>query len=200
MTISNQRNLEFSPKTKNGIRICTKNPDYYSVFWAELLAIEEVLNFCITESVNIDIWIMSGNRSSIQHLPEWGRHGGQNDNEYFVKLLNYLSADIKIFFHWVPSHVNICGNEIADGLIREGSCKDSTHGSCLTFSEIATRVKQDIRSSWIQAPVHQRYEENRPGAALIETSSGRNEAILARLSNGHTRTQPHVASLTVYLP
>ncbi|GFS89914.1 uncharacterized protein TNCV_4839951 [Trichonephila clavipes] len=47
---------------------------------------------------------------------------------------------------WVLSHVNVCGNKIADGLAREGSHKDSTHGGCLTFSEIVTRVKQDISS------------------------------------------------------
>ncbi|GFV19180.1 uncharacterized protein TNCV_3223981 [Trichonephila clavipes] len=63
------------------------------------------------------------------------------------------------------SHVNVCVNEIADGLNRQGSHKDSTRGGCLTFSEIVTRVKQDISSSWRQAPVH---EGNCPGAAEMK--------------------------------
>ncbi|GFT85875.1 uncharacterized protein TNCV_3255291 [Trichonephila clavipes] len=60
---------------------------------------------------------------------------------------------------WVPSHVNVCENEIADGLTREGSHKNSMHGGCLVFSEIATRAKQDVSSSWKQAPVHEWYAE-----------------------------------------
>ncbi|GFU23138.1 hypothetical protein TNCV_3515771 [Trichonephila clavipes] len=44
---------------------------------------------------------------------------------------------------WVTSHMNVCGNEIADGLACQDSYKDSMHCGCLTVSEIATRVKQD---------------------------------------------------------
>ncbi|GFT67411.1 RNase H domain-containing protein [Trichonephila clavipes] len=98
---------------------------------------------------------------------------------------------------WVPSHVNVCGNDIADGLTREGSHKNSMHGGCLTFSEIATRVKQDVSSSWKQVPVHEWYEGNHPGAALLEIGSRRDETTLARFRSGHTRVQRHVAGLKV---
>ncbi|GFW46212.1 uncharacterized protein TNCV_2813091 [Trichonephila clavipes] len=125
----------------NGIRICKRNPDFYSVFWAELLAIEEALKFCFTESANTDIWMLSDSQSSIQHLSELWRHGDRTTS--IVQLLNSLSANVKLFFQWVSSHVNVCGNEIADGLACEGSHKYFTHGGCLTFSEIVTWVKQD---------------------------------------------------------
>ncbi|GFV52023.1 hypothetical protein TNCV_1323761 [Trichonephila clavipes] len=71
----------------------------------------------------------------------------------------------------------------------EDSHKDSTHGVCLTFSEIATGVKQDTCSSWRQAPVHEWFEGNHPGAALLWTSSRRIETIFARLHRGHTIAQ-----------
>ncbi|GFT26624.1 hypothetical protein TNCV_3604351 [Trichonephila clavipes] len=61
----------------------------------------------------------------------------------------------KSYLKLVPSHVNVCGTEIADSLVHKGSHKDSLLGSCLTFSEIASRVKQDISSSLRHAPVHQ---------------------------------------------
>ncbi|GFW78220.1 uncharacterized protein TNCV_136891 [Trichonephila clavipes] len=62
-------------KKWNGIRICNRNPNYYSVFWAELLAIAEALKCCFTESINTDIWVFSDSHRSIQHLSEWRRHG-----------------------------------------------------------------------------------------------------------------------------
>ncbi|GFS73124.1 RNase H domain-containing protein [Trichonephila clavipes] len=99
----------------------------------------------------------------------------QNDND--VQLLNCMSVNVKIFFQWVPLHVNLCGNEIADVWAREDSRKDSTHGGCLTFSEIATRIKQDISPFWRQAPVHELYERNRP---FLGTGSRRNETTFAK--------------------
>ncbi|GFX32925.1 transposase [Trichonephila clavipes] len=67
--------------------------------------------------------------------------------------------------------MNVCKNEIADGFAREGSHEDSTRGGCLSFSEIATLVKQDIGSSWRQAPVCKLFR------------------------CGHTRAQRHVAGV-----
>ncbi|GFX29897.1 RNase H domain-containing protein [Trichonephila clavipes] len=97
-----------------------------------------------------------------------------------IQVLNSLSANVKICFQWVLLHVNVFGNEIINGLAREGSHKDSTNGGCLTFSKIATRVKENTNSSWKQAPVHEWYEGNRSGAALLGTCSRRDETNLAR--------------------
>ncbi|GFU20031.1 uncharacterized protein TNCV_1191751 [Trichonephila clavipes] len=83
-----------------------------------------------------------------------------------------LIADVKIFFQWVPSHVNVCGIEIVDGLAFEDIHKDSARGGCLTFPEIATR-KQDISSSWRQTHVYEWYGGNYPGASLLGRSSRR---------------------------
>ncbi|GFT66091.1 RNase H domain-containing protein [Trichonephila clavipes] len=80
-----------------GIRICKKNPDFCSVFRAELLAIEEALKFCFAESVNTDIWIFSDSRNSIQRLSKWWRHGDRMTTST-VHLLNSLSANVKIIF------------------------------------------------------------------------------------------------------
>ena len=67
-----------------------------------------------------------------------------------VQRFNFLSANINndIFFQWVPSHVNVCVNENADELAREASIKDAKSDYCHTFSEIASRVKQNINDLW----------------------------------------------------
>ncbi|GFT24111.1 uncharacterized protein TNCV_2063641 [Trichonephila clavipes] len=65
---------------------------------------------------------MSDSRSSIQHLSEWWKHGDRTTTN-IVQILNSLNANVKIFFQWVPSYVNVCWNEIADGQSREISRK-----------------------------------------------------------------------------
>ncbi|GFV79510.1 hypothetical protein TNCV_279651 [Trichonephila clavipes] len=45
--------------------------------------------------------------------------------------------------------------------------------------------------------VHEWYEGNHPGAALLGTGSRRDETTLARFRRGHTRAQRHVSGLKV---
>ncbi|GFU08165.1 hypothetical protein TNCV_3766181 [Trichonephila clavipes] len=59
-------------------------------------------------------------------------------------------------------------------------------------------VKQDVSSSWKQAPLHEWFEGNHP--VLLGTVSRRDETSLARFRSGHTRAQRHVAVLKVYPP
>ncbi|GFU97041.1 hypothetical protein TNCV_1423411 [Trichonephila clavipes] len=80
----------------------------------------------------------------------------------------------------------------------EDTHKDSTHGGHLAFSEIATRIKQDISSSWRQAPVHEWYEGNHPGTVLLETGTKRDQTALARFRSEHTSPKWHVEGLKVY--
>ncbi|GFX09857.1 hypothetical protein TNCV_3565351 [Trichonephila clavipes] len=82
----------------------------------------------------------------------------QNNNN-IVRLFNWLSNDVKVFFQWVLSHIYVAHP-------RGKIPNESIDGGCLTFKEIA--IRQDISSSWRQAPVH---EGNRGGAAMIGASS-----------------------------
>lgn len=185
-------------KGRNDIKICVRNPNFCSVFRSELIAIEEALKFCTSENVRSDIWILSDSSSAIQHLSEWWRHGDETTRN-IVHLLNDLCVNIKIFFQWVPSHVNVYGNEIADGLAREGSHQGSpSTNRRLTYSEIASRVKKDITQSWKQPPMNDWYETKHPGASLIGTQNRLFDTCLARLRSGHIRSQRHVGGIKVF--
>ncbi|GFT71241.1 RNase H domain-containing protein [Trichonephila clavipes] len=117
---------------------------------------------------------------------------------YESTILDYVQEEKNTEFSWVPSHVNVCGNEITDSLAPVGSHKDSTYGAYLTFVEIVTRIKQNISPSWKKVPVHEWYVGNRPGTALLRTSGRRDDTTLARLHSGHIRVQRHEAELEVY--
>ncbi|GFW49211.1 RNase H domain-containing protein [Trichonephila clavipes] len=127
------------------VLICKRNSDYCSIFQAELLAIEEALKFCFTESVNTDIWIFSDNRNSIQHLSEWWRHGDRTTKS-IVQLLNSMSTNFKIFFQWVPLHAPAHkwdeGNHSDAALLRTGSSPDET--TLASFRCGHTRAQQHV--------------------------------------------------------
>ncbi|UYV72201.1 hypothetical protein LAZ67_9002158 [Cordylochernes scorpioides] len=64
-----------------------------------------------------------------------------------IKILKKISQENQITFQWIPSHVNIDGNEMADQLTKEG-CKGQPENSQLTYSEISFIHKQRITSLW----------------------------------------------------
>ena len=91
-------------------------------------------------------------------------------------------------------------NEITDELAREGSRKHVNSDGCLTFSEIASRVKQCINTSWRIAPLHEWFVYNRPTAALIKGNSRCTQTALARFRSEHLRIQHHLLGIKVFPP
>ena len=115
-----------------------------------------------------------------------------------VQDFNFLCAiNNKIFFQWVPSHVNVCDNETANELAREGSLKDANCDGYLTFSKTAFRVEENINALGRVAPVHQWYACNRPRAALIKGNSGCIQMAYARFRSGHIHVQGHVLGISL---
>ena len=85
--------------------------------------------------------------------------------------------------------MNVCGNEIADELAREGSIKDANSDGCLTFLEIGSPVKQDINALWRVASVHEWHASNRPGVALIKEINRCIQTVHAKFCGGYLRVQ-----------
>ena len=91
----------------------------------------------------------------------------------------------------------ICGNEIADELVREGGLKGANNNSCLTFLEIASCVKWDINAFYKVDPVYERYACNRLGAALSKGNIRRIEIDIAIFGGGHLCVQHRLLRIKV---
>ncbi|GFT33917.1 transposable element Tcb1 transposase [Trichonephila clavipes] len=158
------------------------------------------------------VWggLMLGSRTDLHIFDAGSVNGTRYCNEILLPYVRLFRGAMGLQFLFMddnaPCHRTVAAEQLLESEDIErmdwparspGGCK-SCSGS-LTVSEIATRVKQDISSSWRQAPVRERYEGNRL-AALLGTSSRQDGTILARLRNGHTRAQRLVAGLKVYPP
>ena len=164
-----------------------RNPDYCSVFRSELIAIDEALSLLMSLPHGIEIWILSDSRSALQHLNDWQ---GVRDN-VGVSILNKLkrlSISHQIHLQWIPSHVDLIGNEIADTLARAGTGETSAPSARLTFSEIHSKIKHMNRTSWIVPPVHHWFQCPRPGGSLSQGFNRQEQTTLARFRSGHLQT------------
>lgn len=95
------------------IRLSRRNPENCSVFRSELIAIDEGLKTILHRTDSSDIWILTDSRSSIQHLQDWTRV----EDLVSIRIINKLKTITNcrdVHFQWIPSHVNIFRNEVAE--------------------------------------------------------------------------------------
>ncbi|XP_015915890.2 ribonuclease H-like [Parasteatoda tepidariorum] len=132
------------------IKIKRRNPDFCSVFRSELIAILEGLDSIMSLSRFIDIWIFSDSKSAIQHLIDW--HNVRDSiGADILRKLKHLSLSHRIHFQWIPSHVDIAGNKIADGLARAEEA--ITTVAPLTYLEHFSKCKAKNMVIWTVPPV-----------------------------------------------
>ncbi|GBN60083.1 hypothetical protein AVEN_34227-1 [Araneus ventricosus] len=99
--------------------------------------------------------------------------------------LKNLSVSYLIFLQWIPSHVNIQGNEIADALAKAGADDASVTSAPLTYLELLSRPKSRNKTIWLIPPVHHWYQGSRPGGCLSIDCNIRDQTTLTRFLSGH---------------
>ncbi|GBM37513.1 hypothetical protein AVEN_224396-1 [Araneus ventricosus] len=80
--------------------------------------------------------------------------------------LKSLSVSYRIHLQWIPSHVKIQGNEIADALAKAGADDASVPFVLLTYLELFSRARSRNKTIWLIPPVHHWYQGSRPGGCL----------------------------------
>ncbi|GFV52468.1 RNase H domain-containing protein [Trichonephila clavipes] len=73
-----------------------------------------------------------------------------------------------IHLQWVPSHVGLSGNEVADDLVKATTSNpvDPEDHVVLTLTEFYSRAKELICRTWVVPPVHPWYFQRHPGSAI----------------------------------
>ncbi|GFX29135.1 RNase H domain-containing protein [Trichonephila clavipes] len=129
------------------IKFQRRNADHASVFRTELTAIMSSLSFIknIRDLAFSEIWILTDNRSSIQHLSNWPSIGDSTSRS-ILHLFQQLSDRHPIHLQWFLSHVGLFGNEVADDLAKAATSNpvDPEDHMFLTSTEIYSRAKELI--------------------------------------------------------
>nr|GBO09877.1 hypothetical protein AVEN_34255-1 [Araneus ventricosus] len=164
-----------------------RNPDNCSVFRSELLAIEARLEAILNENNYGAVWILSDSRSSIQHLKDWNNVGDRTGIS-ILKLLRHIGVDHEVHLQWIPSHVDIYGNEVADNLAKQGTAEPLCSTPSLTFDEIYSIRKNKDLKTWRVPPSHDWYKRSSPGGSIGLACDRADQKALSRFVSGHLRS------------
>ncbi|GBN47241.1 hypothetical protein AVEN_219628-1 [Araneus ventricosus] len=167
-------------------KIKLRNPDNCSVFRSELLAIEAGLEAILNRNNYGAVWILSDSRSSIQHLKDWNNVGDRTGIS-ILKLLRHIGMDHEVHLQWIPSHVDIYGNKVADDLAKQGTAEPLCSAPSLTFDEIYSLRKNKDLKTWRVPPSHDWYKRSSPGGSIGLACDRADQTALSRFVSGHLR-------------
>ena len=170
--------------------------DYASVFTAELVAIRVALvNLRGSGRDNLRCALYSDSRSALQALLVYNSdHNLVQDIQELVFELK--QREVEVIFCWVPSHVGIKGNEVADRLAKFALGEERPAQSYVIFSDWKAHIKERLyhkwKDRWIDM-VDDRYTQLRGVQDFIKkrswggTLTRWEDMKVTRLRTGHTR-------------
>lgn len=174
----------------NNTILKSRLPDNSSVYNAELTAILEAIKRIL--SSNFDKYIIiTDSLSALSALSDkFSNH--PIIQTIFDKIFNCQQKSKVIKFYFVPSHIGIHGNEIADKAAKEALHEPASHGELLAndFKHILkTKIFQHWEDKWSNT-TDNKYRLIRNSTShwsCVNLLSKRDSVVLTRLRLGHTR-------------
>ncbi|GBM39619.1 RNA-directed DNA polymerase from mobile element jockey, partial [Araneus ventricosus] len=105
-----------------------------------------------------------------------------------LKLLRHIGVDHEVHLQWIPSHVDIYGNEVADDLAKQGTAEPLCSVPSLTFDEIYSIRKNKDLKTWRVPPSHDWYKRSSPGGSIGLACDRADQTALSRFVSGHLRS------------
>jgi len=116
---------------------------------SELVAIQKTLANIVTTSATEAIYIFVDSQAAIKRLQKCSLTGGQEAVAKISKVCELLHDNhVLVHFHWVPSHQNIFGNEMADRLAKAGLGRKPSTAPFTSLSFLKRRVRENTIQDW----------------------------------------------------
>ncbi|CAK1550606.1 unnamed protein product [Leptosia nina] len=115
------------------------------IMGVELVAIMEAIHY-IESTTHRKIVILTDSKSGLQHLIGCARGNsvGRNETYLIIKCIHRLIRNgVEVRLQWIPSHVGIMGNEIADSLAFEALKNGIPLDTTPHYSDHLSKVKMD---------------------------------------------------------
>ena len=121
-------------------------PASASVFSAELVAIDKALSFIEVSNEALYL-ILTDSLSSLLALRSFNP-GDPLVLDILTRVTSLDRAGKSVQFCWIPSHVGITGNELADAAARRAACAPCTRRLPLPARDYCPAVKVFVQSKW----------------------------------------------------
>ncbi len=123
---------------------------YMEIMDAELYAVYRALEYLKQQRLEEkQVYIFIDSQAAIKRLQLNSLTGGQELVFKITQSCSYLaSKNISINFYWVPSHLGIYGNEIADKLAKKGLSRRKIQSSYTSLSHIERLAREKILEQW----------------------------------------------------
>jgi ribonuclease HI len=123
------------------------------VFDAELFAIYKafiLIQKKISRNSNIqEYWIFSDSKAAIQRIQRNRIHAGQYIIDKIRNIVQKIDLNkIKINIEWVPSHMNIRGNELADLAAKNGADLNHSNEKFVSIAFLKRKIKENCLNEW----------------------------------------------------
>ena len=162
------------------------------LYTAELIAIKESLHYLRSNEHN-NVTIFSDSKSALQAIANI-----YNDHPIVKEihaLIIEVGSRINIKLCWVPSHVEILGNERADKLATQAAANQDISPLRIPHTDFCSILKLKVRNAWKQSWLNippannklRRIKEDVQDWGLCFPKQRRLEVVLCRLRIGHTK-------------
>src|SRR6266481_5633767 len=117
---------------------------------AELYAVYRALEHLKQQRLEEkQVYIFIDSQAAIKRLQLNALTGGQELDFKITQSCSYLaSKGISINFYWVPSHLGIYGNEIADKLAKKGLSRRKLQSSYTSLAHLERVAREKILEQW----------------------------------------------------
>ncbi|GBN63887.1 hypothetical protein AVEN_151792-1 [Araneus ventricosus] len=106
-----------------------------------------------------------------------------------VFIHRHIGVDHEVQLQWIPSHVDIYGNEVADDLAKQGTAEPLCSTPSLTFDEIYSIRKNKDLKTWRVPPSRDWYKRSSPGGSIGLACDRADQTALSRFVSGHLRSR-----------